>query len=88
VRIAALHVGQPAGRDLVRESCGVLPEHRDVWNLLDAHHGRSDRLSECGSAVPSVAVTSIIGIGAPPSAVGGLRLPQRYHEPTETHYDQ
>src|SRR5215204_3010508 len=47
VRVVAVHVGQHAGRDLVYESCGVLPKHWDVWDLLDAHDGYGDCLGEC-----------------------------------------
>src|SRR6476646_3655873 len=38
MRVAAIHIGQHAGGDLVHESCGVLPKHRDVRDLLDAHY--------------------------------------------------
>jgi hypothetical protein len=27
---------------VVHESGGILPEHRDIGNLLDLHHGRSE----------------------------------------------
>mgnify|MGYP003694486871 CR=1 FL=1 len=47
MRVAAIHVGQHAGGDLVHESCGVLPKHWDVRDLFDAHDGRGDRLGEC-----------------------------------------
>jgi hypothetical protein len=40
----AVDVGQAASEQVVDEARGVLPEHRDVWHLLDGH----DRSREVG----------------------------------------
>jgi len=61
MRVAAIHIAQHAGGNLVHESCGVLPKHRNVRYLLDGHQRFGKLLSELEPSVIAEVVSHAVG---------------------------